>query len=418
MSSILQLYVDKKLFPVRSDDDFDKLKKASSSLSKSEFRKFEKAIPYILAGFDPNISSSDPTIVKVESLITKESPTLLSQSNDSPRTIIRAVILESLYTKAKGNSDFARLIWLVVSNVISFYAKGSEKDILTETLYQIGETVEQEAIKLWSLSSTDNGENLESLKMSLSQLKSIESEITNFKNEFQAAAQYTNSHPNNWQHVNTSLTTFANSIRDSGASSIEKLIREIYNKIQTNTTELSNQIAEFLTKLDDTFRVLSLQNSATLRNRSQLLWWKESLYSKSFGVSYRSIDKEYLPFVMAFDLYNEVEHIYPVSIDYFLKETIRTVMGKEDQLITLEKFISLFAKGDLQKFLLDIKLNYSNCDNRSSLLQFINSISKEEKNLDNAKEILGIDAKSELSIADVAVWVFHEFQAYKIVNQK
>ena len=326
--------------------------------------------------------------------------------------------MEALYTKAKGNSDFARLIWLVGSNVIAFYARGSEKNVLTETLYQIGETVEQEAIKLWSLSSTENNENIESLKMSLSQLKTIESEITDFKNEFQAAAQFANSHPNHWQHVNTSITTFANSIRDSGADSIEKLIREIYKKIQTNTSELSNQVAEFLTKLDNTFRVLSLQNSATLRNRSQLLWWKESLYSKSLGVSYRSIDVEYLPFVMAFDLYTEVEHIYPVSIDYFLKETIRTVTGKEDQLLTLEKFISLFAKGDLQKFVLDIKLNYSNCDNRSSLLQFINSISKEEKSLSNAKEILGIDAKSELSTADFAVWIFHEFQAYKIVNQK
>ncbi|WP_350288500.1 GTPase-associated system all-helical protein GASH [uncultured Croceitalea sp.] len=125
MSTILQKFIDSQLIQLKNDDEFQKLKDAATNLSQNELKKKENVSSYVLCAFDPNIPVTEACLEKTKERVIKQSPTVLSQSSDMPRTILRAVILESLYTRSLNDIDYARIFWYIGSNIINQYASAT-----------------------------------------------------------------------------------------------------------------------------------------------------------------------------------------------------------------------------------------------------------------------------------------------------
>lgn len=414
MSTILQKFIGSHLFQLKNDDEFQKLKDAATNLSKNELKKKDNVARYVLSAFDPNINSNEDCLEKTKAHVIKQSPTVLSQSGDSPRTILRAVILESLYTRAVNDIDYARIFWYIGSNVINQYTLGKEKDLLFEVLSEIGEIVEKEAVTEWSLALHVEVAKFEMQNLQISNVN-IQSAINAFKTNFQKNLVYQNPAPNHWNQISSSVNSFVSQMKNGGANEIANFVNSSFNKYKESLNDTTGRVQEFISEIEPYLSEVGNQvfkGVSAVNNRSQLLWWKESMYSPSMKIGYREIPKEILAFVIATDLYTIVTQNYPISIDYFLKETIRYLNLSEEELSFDTLIKSLSNNKDYIKKI-GIKSTYSN--SRITLLEYITAVANDEiSNSSKLKENLGIDPKNNLKIDEFAVWLFHELQAYRI----
>ncbi len=418
MSIILQKYVDSEIFTLRSDEDFAKLKEAATNLSKSELKKKVKLPAYILTAFDPNISSDEPTLEKTKELVIKQSPTVLSQSKDTPRTILRAVILEALYTRAMNDMDYARILWLTASSFIAHYTSDNEKNILYTILQEIGEIVEKDATEKWSELNTVEVLRFNETSLSIEKINNIDSAIKTFKSNFTNSIQYDNSNVHHAQYVNQSVISFVASLKENGAKEIADLVKKSFDSYKNMFDNISNSLIEFMSEIEPYLHDIGNQliNSVTaVNNRSELLWWKESLYSQTIKSSYRSLDSTTISVVMAFDLHFIVDQVYPVSIDFFLRETSYKLIPIDQDTISLESFILLFKQEFLANYLRNSSIKPEHSDNRTTLLGYLVSTANGQVKELKIKEQLGIDPNTKFSLHDLAVWLFHDLQAYKIM---
>ncbi|MEP0266712.1 GTPase-associated system all-helical protein GASH [Dokdonia sp.] len=414
MSTILQKFIDSQLIQLKNDDEFQKLKDAATNLSQNELKKKENVSSYVLCAFDPNIDANEICLEKTKTRVIKQSPTVLSQSNDTPRTILRAVILESLYTRALNDIDYARIFWYIGSNVINYYSLGNEEELLHNMLTEIGEIVEKEAIKEWSLINGITIDDINDFDLKIKSSKNIQSHINTFKEEFKAAFSYKGNTGHNYVY-GSDIGPWVNNINDSGTESISKFVKNSIKRQSDTLNEISTQINEYMSGLTPFFEKISSQairGVSSVNNRSQLLWWKESLYSPSMKKSYRDIPIEILALVIAFDLYTIVTQNYPVSVDYILKETLRNIKLSEQE-YSFDTFIKNLSKH--KEYLQNLGIKHTYSDSRISLLNYITALGNDEvTGSEKLKANLGIDSKNNLKVEELAVWLFHEFQAYRV----
>jgi hypothetical protein len=203
------------------------------------------------------------------------------------------------------------------------------------------------------------------------------------------------------KEVNAALSQQGKSV-SSISTSIQKSLDNYFAQFQPLFEEINSSFA----------------NSITANNkRSELLWWKQSLYSQSLNTSYRNLDLLNAAFAMALDLAEQVNAIYPESVDYLLRESLKDLYAdhaeKERSLINwfedstklneavktrLERHT---AKGEERKPLLNVWANALQSGKTSDFLADT-----------------GIDKKANLSASDLAVWLFHGLQAQKLATTK
>jgi hypothetical protein len=101
---------------------------------------------------------------------------------------------------------------------------------------------------------------------------------------------------------------------DTALSGVTVENADLTQPIRTLATDVSGYVVE----------ALSAVATATtgLQRRVALLWWKESLFSPTGQVSYRSLSPAAAATLMAFDLHKQVPVSSPASVVAFLAETV------------------------------------------------------------------------------------------------
>ena len=168
--------------------------------------------------------------------------------------------------------------------------------------------------------------------------------------------------------------------------------------IPSSGSSFKGELDKILQDINEQIVSISKQNSF----RSQILWWNKSLHSTSPKKTYRKIDDELLPIIMAYDLSQIVPFIYPESVDYLLRETVREAK-KGDNKINLKGWLEQIQtrQTDIEKV-----INFkSPTKDRILLLDFI----QEKCAVADMEKRLGIE-DAELTFEDLAVWLFHNYQ--------
>ena len=116
------------------------------------------------------------------------------------------------------------------------------------------------------------------------------------------------------------MSSAAEQPRQSGTPSLGRL-RVCPSKevdLPAFTTETARAISDHLTK---TLQAVSTA-SAGLQRRTNLLWWKEALFSPSARISYRELSPTDAAVLMAFDMHQQIPTFSPASVAAFLRETV------------------------------------------------------------------------------------------------
>jgi hypothetical protein len=371
-------------------------------------------------------------VQQVETIIIKNWPTFknsVTATNDKSTTYVRAVILESLCQLSKDDAATATLVWLTARDVIGHYQLNGEGHAISELLQELADRVEENGQAVWKISQKLQANKVKGVEISISAVKAAQIDEESLKVHLLDAMvhsgwsrqagggknpQYQGS--NDWQWpkfmAEHSATGIAQVV-DSALSQQAKSFSAISSSIQKSLDDYFTQLQPFFEDLNNTI-VKSINAN---NKRGELLWWKQSLYSHSLNASYRSLDQLSAAVCMAHDLAEQVESIYPESLDYLLRETLKEVHGDqvaEVQPLTdwLERSLSLHE--NIQSLL---KTYTEHGEQRKPLLSAWANVLLSGETTSFFTET-GIDKKAKLTASDLAVWLFHGLQAQKLATDK
>lgn len=384
-NSILQTFLDNQFIKTDEASHIESLKKASGAVQRLlELKKNRmRIIPYTLVALDPTISDDDSIVIEVEEIIIKQWPAFRNsvvKTKDKPISYIQAVILEAL-NKLSKDENLAAIIWHTGCNVISHYKLAGQEEVLTNFLLEIGRKVEESAHSSWSIVENAQIDSIAPIELNLQKVAQGQVDETKIIGHLKAGSILNiwgeggeNTFTSNQGNVN--WPSFFSTRAGRGLS---KEINAALSAQNKSITSISSSIEKSLSNLKPHLEQVSssiLQSSQSLNMRSDLLWWKQALYSPKLDTGYRKLDPLILAMVMAIDLADRVSPIYPKSVDYFLEETLRDVLGDEIEknIVLTELLEKLKQCSDNEKLLLE-KLN-DESENRKPLAICISGVLK------------------------------------------
>jgi hypothetical protein len=159
--------------------------------------------------------------------------------------------------------------------------------------------------------------------------------------------------------------------------------------------------------------------TAGLQRRTNLLWWKEALFSPSLSLTYRSLPASAAAASMAFDLYQQLPTFSPASVSAFLQEAVLTLPAARDA--------DKRPIGDLlQELLADPRLSalqqlaadlFAPPAGRGPALSiFAHPKFQNNWSPDWFRNVVGVPMSTQMGLPDWAAWLFRELQAARATS--
>jgi hypothetical protein len=432
--SILQAYLNEQHIKTDLQDNINSLKKAVKEVNTHLTKRKIKAdlIPFTLVALDPKVKDSDPVVQLVENIIIKKWPAFknsITATNDKSTTYIRAVILESLSQLSKDDAASAALVWLTARDVIEHYQLGSEQKVIGGLLQEFADKTEENGQKAWGINFKLQANRFKGSDVSISAVKAIQIDEEALKVHLLDAMVHSAWSPQagggkNPQHHGVQNYLWPKFMAEHSAKGITEVVNSALSQQTKSLTSISTTIQRgldvYFAQLQPFFEDLNTSFASSIaanNKRSELIWWKQSLFSRLLNTSYRSLDRLNAAVCMALDLAEQVDAFYPESVDYLLRETLKDAHREQAE----EERLLIVWLEDSYCLVADIK----------SILNKYVVVGEERKPFLNAWATVvlsgevtdfftrtGIDKKAKLTVSDLAVWLFHGLQAQKFATAK
>jgi len=413
------------LIPIGGDDEvYKKLTAASKKLVEILKADKAKVINYTLVAIDSNITENEPVLVEVENIVTEEWKLIRSQFTEMPISIYRGIILQALEDLGSKDVVVAAAIWHSSCNLFSLLPrKERESDILYKFLHAMGDVAETKAIEDWSINKEPKGIRLPAFNLEIQKTPaSVDlKELTDYLIAASGPSGedgVARANPNPYWPNNNHNWAYQFSPRAAKGitSSVNKALTAQNNATNLFIESFQKQATEYFTKLKTDVSVAlkeSIQSSVAVEQRSQLLWWKETLYSKTLRKSYRELDEFENAIAMAYDLYNILPKHCPTSVMYILKETYNTIHSAKSK-IKISEFINIAQSKKKKEFVNNF---FENVDNhgRTDFDSYLSNVIFNN----NSEEIisrLGINSDVEIEFELLSTWILNSLIAKYLIQ--
>jgi len=430
-TSILQSFLDNHFIKTDDPSHIGNLNKAAIDVQKQLTKNKKKVIDYTLVALDPTVSEENSVILEVEAIIIKKWPTFRNsvlKTNDKPIPYIQAVILQALSSISK-DINLAGIIWYTGCNVLSYYKLTGQEIVLTNFLREIGDIVESTARIHWGILERIEVDAFTVGAVNLPPVKTVQIAQDKLITHFKAGAVHSGwsnhagggENPNTQGQNNFNWPKFFSERTGKGlAEEINRALSSQGQSLNGVSVNIQRTLDEYLAELQPYLENLSstiLEGSQSLNKRSDLIWWKQALYSQALDKSYRQLSSVQAALTMAIDLAESIYPIYPKSVDYILQEALRDVLGDEvDTEISFNKLGELLEA--LDDDLLPLPLPFISDCSRTSLGSCIAKIINGSTTPDEYVESTNIDNDAQITLSKLTVWLFHDLQALKLATAK
>jgi hypothetical protein len=367
---------------------------------------------YSLIAFDPEAPPDDPVTLEVLGVLKEAWPTYVNTFASTPIQVLRAIILDALVSSAQEDERVAVAVAASARSVLPFMETGNEFSIWVDVVEKIEDSVDRRAEEEWS---TPAGIDIPPfatsavapIKVGNSALK-IDREA--FKQQFVSAAQgvggFNIHNPMPW------VQSFANALADPIAETLDKVSANAkVNPVDLSTPlqELGNAVSSYVSSAVKAFGTAT----AGLQRRTNLIWWKQSLYSLSKRKSYRTFPRTVAASLMAFDLYQQTPMFSPASVSAFLEEAIHSLPEATDPSGRPLKEIVAEACIDPSVDVLRTEASklFSAPNGRSPILALIGHSSGHAPSDLDLRKIVGVSPEVRVTDAQWASWIFRDLQA-------
>lgn len=358
---MIQEYLNEQFIQTTEDANFEKLKKTCADIAKKINKDKAKILAYSLIAFDPEIPADNNEVTEIKGQIIENWQTFLPNSKDTTLTIIRAVMLEALQTASKDTSS-ACLIWFASRNLFKHLKLGRENEILTSFLLGLGNRIEGDVSESWNF-SPDN-------EIEIPKVTAATIDDSDFSTGFTQAT----------------VTAAAN---------------KAFKKQVVELKENQKKFADLVN---------------LMQMRTQLLWWKEAGYSPSHKTSYKNMKDGQLQVLLAYDYSNFIPEMYPVSVDYFLIETHKSLSVSADKKVKIGAFLKMVehCSSDLNK----IVPEFTGEDGRILFANFVCGLVHGKYQAKQFKSFVGVSDATELTLSEITLWLFHDLHSLVLSEGK
>ena len=316
-------------------------------------------------------------------------------------------------------------------NVLPFIEVGEEREIWADIVGDIEQKVEERAEREWaapaSISVPDI--NLKPPATDEVRITSKDVNITDLASEFMAAAgphfnspgrgqletkgnpTWPQNDPATWNSEFGKRT--AQTVGEAIALAVGSLSVEGVD-LPEFTRETARAISDHLTT---TLQAVS-SAAAGLQRRTNLLWWKEALFSPTARISYRDMTPFDAAALMAFDMHRQIPIFSPASVAAFLRETVIALPALDpDGTASIRELIEKARDADVLSPLRTEAANLASAPTgRCSVLAMIGHPDGMHQLDDRGfRDRIGVTPDTELTLPDWSVWIFREFQAARAV---
>jgi hypothetical protein len=430
--SILLRFLNNGLINVGGEDaKLEKITQAAKDLADALKKAPSKALRFSLIAFDPEAPENDPVVVEALTALQARWTTYRNTFSSTPIAVIRAMLLDALMTAA-GNDDRVGVCFVASArNALPLLHADNERAIWADVVARIEAQVDIRAEAEWATPAaiTVAPMSYESPKIGTLDVTAPTTERTKFLNDLAAAAgpQYhdpqrgniaTNGNPH-WPQSNAQwVYEFGRLSAAAVAKAVDAAIAEI-EITQPDLASPLNQLAKSVSiYVEDTLKSVSAA-TAGLQRRTNLLWWKQALFSSTAQKSYRELPVSIAATHMALDLFNQVPLFSPASVVAFLGEAVLELLGTEygeDRAIP-----ELVAEAQSEASLAPLRLAAADLvgvpDGRGPLLALIGHPDHAKARAKEAFQILtGVPVDARLNPSAWACWIFRELQASKAAS--
>ncbi|OLF53919.1 GTPase-associated system all-helical protein GASH [Pseudomonas chlororaphis] len=423
---ILIRFLGAGLIDVGGDDaKLAKLTETASDLAATLKKMPSKTSQFALIAFDPASPEEDPVITEVCDALRKRWPTYINTFSGTPMMVLRALLLDALVQAA---SDERVGIAFVASarNVLPFIEAGNEQKIWVEAVLEIESRVDARAEAEWATPDTINAPDLNYSALPAVELSAqaltIDTESLTANLHAAAAPSGVGQNKNRyWSHNDPQ--NWATDFGRLAAKAIAEAIDAASEDAQGTPVDISGPLKALsqavATHVADTLRLVSA-STAGLQRRTNLIWWKETLYSPSARVSYRALPVSTVGALMAFDLYQQVPSFSPVSVAAFLSETILSLASVDpEKKQTIRELVGeAVESAELSPLRVVARKLVPQLNGRGPILGLL-AEQQGKFAIDDAqfREKVGVPAEAVLTIPEWAAWIFRELQAARATQE-
>lgn len=436
MQNVLQSFLDAGMLGmVEEDEKLKHLQDTAQDLAAKPPKVKTDVINHTLVALDPDASPDEPVFEKVETALKKHWQTFRAKFPDVPRQLLRAIIFESLRLRGEKDALTAAIIWLTGSSYLPYANLGREREVCRAFLIGMGDITEGRAMEEWASSYDYSAPEFPPFESKFGEkpykinLESLTNHLVNAAGPQNAEGTATGPDPNSaWPNSGPPWSYHfapraAKGIAEVVNASLVALDNNVSDGLKQAGTSLSGHAAAISEAMRDAVNQIEQRANANER-RSQLLWWRQTLYSPTLKQGYREMDQVIATLLMGYDVYKQITDYYPQSVEYLLREAVRNVLiNVKDEAVnsmTLFEFCSrLQSNGRATELRQELKASISDEPGRISLLRFLkNVLAGGPLAPDKLTERVGMKSDTEVTLEDLAVWILRDLQAYHLATQK
>ena len=426
---VLLRFLSIGLIDVGGDDaKLEKLRATAGDLADSLKDAPSKSAAYALVAFDPQAPASDPVIREALDALKIRWATYVNTFSGTPIAVVRAMLLEAL-TRAATEDDRIGVAFVTSArNTLPFMEAGDEQAIWVSVMTAIEERVDARAEAEWATPSLITVASLtyEMPPVDSLEVKTANADTSQLAQRIRAAAgpQYHQASPSqnvptkgnpHWPDSNAFqwVTEFGERMADAVAEAIDTVMAET----KVEQLDLSAPLRAFADSIaghvDATLKAVSGATTG-LQRRTNLLWWKEALFSPSARVSYRDLPPTSAAVQMAFDLHQQVPTFSPASVSAFLFEAVLGLPSVEQRrTFAIRDLVSeAQTHGSLAAFRTAGAKLIAPPEGRGPVMALIaHPNATASRNEPEFRRLTGVPPDAPLTLPDWATWVFRELQA-------
>lgn len=401
------------------DTKLDKLRSTAKDLAAILRKTPSKTASFTMVAADPNIAPTDPTVEEAMAALRKQWETIANAFAGRPVSILRAILLDAIVQAARSDDAIAVAFVNTARNALAHSETADESDIWREAVSEIETKVDARAEREWA---TPEMITVGPLQYTPPPPISEQSEaVTVDRDRFKQSSASAANAIGQYQYVNTWMPNVLNAFSDSIAEVIDGVAEELVPSPVDLSGPLSALAKAVATHVDKALASFS-DATAGLQRRTNLLWWKEALYSPSAHASYLKLPPFEASALMALDLHEQVPTYSPASVSAFLREAIRCLpIEKDDQSNGVRDVARLVHDARTTTFLQPLRAlaaQYAPAPvGRGPMLSLIgHSQDSGTVEATTLRALCGVDASTSMTPSDWGTYLFRELQTARATS--
>lgn len=332
---ILLQFLQIGVIDVGADDTkLEKLRDAVAELAADLKKTPAKTIRYTLIAADPEAAATDPTIEDAMAVLRKHWLTVSNTFQTTPIAILRAMLLDTVVRCARQDDAIASAFVNIARNTLPFTPSANESAIWTGVVLELERKIDARAEAEWSTPETIS---IAPFAFEAPEPIEVGSQEVEIDTTALSALVLSAGSPNGTGNPNP---YWPNNPQPWVAEFAPRMAKAIATTMETAMAEAAIDPIDFSSPLAALSKSVSAYvegalagfagATAGLQRRTNLLWWKEALYSPSAQTSYRTLEAFEASALMALDLFEQVPLFSPASVSAFLDEAVRLLPDVAD----------------------------------------------------------------------------------------